>query len=253
MNPSSQTDRLEVKSTVEQIRTRFDADVERFSNLETGQSATIDAPLAMDLLTSAAVASTQGAQSILDIGCGAGNYTLKMLQLCPGANVTVVDLSEPMLERAQERIQASGQAGQIHCIQADVRDLKLPQGSQDIIVAAAVLHHLRAAGEWRAVFAHLFDTLSAGGGLWVFDLVQAENERVQELMWARYGNYLSQFRDEAYRDQVFDYIEQEDSPRSLAFQLDVLERVGFRHAEVLHKVGPFAAFGAIKPEGGLSR
>jgi tRNA (cmo5U34)-methyltransferase len=32
------------KSTVEQIRERFDGDVERFSNLETGQSATIDAP-----------------------------------------------------------------------------------------------------------------------------------------------------------------------------------------------------------------
>ena len=33
------------KSTVEEIRQRFDGDVERFSNLETGQSATVDAPL----------------------------------------------------------------------------------------------------------------------------------------------------------------------------------------------------------------
>ena len=32
------------KSTMEQIRARFDRDVERFSNLETGQSATVDAP-----------------------------------------------------------------------------------------------------------------------------------------------------------------------------------------------------------------
>ena len=38
------------KSTVEEIRERFDADVERFSNLETGQSATVDAPLAMSLI-----------------------------------------------------------------------------------------------------------------------------------------------------------------------------------------------------------
>jgi tRNA (cmo5U34)-methyltransferase len=29
------------KSTVEEIRARFDHDVERFSNLETGQAATI--------------------------------------------------------------------------------------------------------------------------------------------------------------------------------------------------------------------
>jgi len=34
----------------DEIRARFDKDVERFSNLETGQSATIDAPLAMELI-----------------------------------------------------------------------------------------------------------------------------------------------------------------------------------------------------------
>jgi hypothetical protein len=46
-----------MKSTVEEIRQRFDADVERFSNLETGQSATVDAPLALALVAEAATAS----------------------------------------------------------------------------------------------------------------------------------------------------------------------------------------------------
>jgi hypothetical protein len=36
-----------MKSMVEEIPQRFDADVERFSNLETGQSATVDSPLAL--------------------------------------------------------------------------------------------------------------------------------------------------------------------------------------------------------------
>ncbi len=38
----------ENKSSIHEIRKRFDQDVERFSQLETGQAATIDAPLAMD-------------------------------------------------------------------------------------------------------------------------------------------------------------------------------------------------------------
>ena len=46
-----------MKSTVEEIRARFDADVERFSNLETGQLATVDAPLVLDLVTQAAAAA----------------------------------------------------------------------------------------------------------------------------------------------------------------------------------------------------
>ena len=33
-----------MKSSVAEIRARFDHDVERFANLETGQSATVDAP-----------------------------------------------------------------------------------------------------------------------------------------------------------------------------------------------------------------
>jgi tRNA (cmo5U34)-methyltransferase len=67
-------------------------------------------------------------------------------------------------------------------------------------------------------------------------------------MWERYGVYLSQLKNEAYRDHVLAYIEQEDSPRPLMFQLDLLRSVGFREVEILHKNNCFAAFGAIKGE-----
>jgi tRNA (cmo5U34)-methyltransferase len=60
------------KSSVDEIRARFDNDVERFSNLETGQSATMDAPLVLELIVQAAKATTPAAQRVLDVGCGAG-------------------------------------------------------------------------------------------------------------------------------------------------------------------------------------
>src|SRR5436305_13977259 len=90
------------KSTVDGIRRRFDADVERCSNLDTGQSATVDAPLAMALVAQAAAATTPHARHVLDVGCGAGNYTLKLLEQLPNLDVTLIDLSLPMLERARE-------------------------------------------------------------------------------------------------------------------------------------------------------
>ena len=46
------------KSTIDEIRARFDADVERFSNLATGQISTVDAHLAMELISCAAAVST---------------------------------------------------------------------------------------------------------------------------------------------------------------------------------------------------
>ena len=41
--------RLERKSTPDEIRTRFNKEVERFSNQETGRQAAIDAPLVLEL------------------------------------------------------------------------------------------------------------------------------------------------------------------------------------------------------------
>jgi tRNA (cmo5U34)-methyltransferase len=234
-----------MKSTVEQIRARFDQDVERFSNIETGHSAAVDSPLAMDLITRAAAATNPQATHVLDLGCGAGNYTLKLLQVLPNLNATLVDLSQPMLERAVQRIRPAT-SGEVKTAQADIRELDLGEAQFDIILAAAVFHHLRGADEWRSVFSKGYTSLRPGGSLWIFDMLEHSTAAVQALMWERYGEYLVQLKDEQYREHVFGYIEQEDTPRSLMFQIDMLREVGFRDVEILHKNSVFAAFGAIK-------
>jgi tRNA (cmo5U34)-methyltransferase len=233
------------KSTVDEIRSRFDADVERFSNLDTGQSATIDAPLVLELIAGAAAAVSPHATRLLDIGCGAGNYSLKLLERLPGLDVTLVDLSRPMLDRANERVRAKT-SGTVRVIQHDIREADLPAEHYDVIVAAAVLHHLRGDDEWRSVFAKLHACLRPGGSLWIADLVEHSLGEVQSLMWRRYGEYLAALRSEEYREQVFAYVAREDTPRPLVFQLDLLRAVGFSKLEVLHKNSVFAAFGAVK-------
>lgn len=234
-----------MKSTVEQIRQRFDNDVERFSNLEAGHTAAMDSLLAMELIARAAAAVTPAARRVLDIGCGAGNYTLKLLQYLPDLNVMLVDLSKPMLDRAMERIAPVTQ-GSVLTRQGDIRQIDLGQERFDIILAAAVFHHLRGDEEWRAVFGKCHAALRPGGTLWIFDMVEHDDPALQALMWARYGEYLVALKGEDYRKHVFDYIEQEDTPRSLAFQMRELEAAGFGRVEVLHKNAIFATFGAVK-------
>lgn len=84
--------------------------------------------------------------------------------------------------------------------------------------------------------------------MWIFDLVESAIPTVQSLMWQRYGDYLTGLKDAQYRDHVMAYIEKEDTPRSLMFQLDLLREVGFSAVDVLHKNSSFAAFGAVKGE-----
>jgi len=233
------------KSTPEQIRERFDNDVERFSNLQTGQSAQIDSPLILELISSSAATVNPGATHVLDVGCGAGNYTLKLLQKLPNLSVTLIDLSKPMLDRAVQRIKPET-TGTISPLQGDIRDLDLPHNQFDIILAAAVLHHLRGEEEWRAVFRKFHAALKPGGALWVSDFIWHQLPQVQKIMWHRYGEYLTAMKDEQYRDVVFDYTEKEDTPRDLMFQFETLKFAGFEKIELLHKNNCFAAFGAIR-------
>lgn len=233
------------KSTVDEIRARFDADVERFSNLETGQSATVDAPLVLDLVTEAAAACNPGARSALDVGCGAGNYAIKLLRRLPGLDLTLIDLSQPMLNRARERLSTES-VGAIETVPGDIRAIDLPESGFDIILAAMVLHHLRDDSEWESVFAKLHRALKPGGTLWIADHINHEVPAVDALMTRRWGDYLAALRDEPYRDHVLAYVQKEDTPRSLTFQLELLRRVGFRSVDVLHKNSCFAAFGAVR-------
>ena len=235
-----------MKSTVDEIRERFDGDIERFSNFQTGQSSMIDAPLCMDLVAEAAAAVTPGAMSLLDIGCGAGNYTLKLLERLPGADATLIDLSQPMLDRAQARVSAAT-AGRVTTIQVDIREAEFAEGSFDVAVAAAVLHHLRSQDEWSAVMQKLYCAIRPGGSLWVVDLVTHTQSAIQSAMWRRYGDYLAELKDEAYRDHVFEYVDREDSPVPLMTIVDHLRSAGFVGVDVLHKHNCFAALGGVRP------
>jgi tRNA (cmo5U34)-methyltransferase len=206
-----------------------------------GQTALIDAPLSLDMIAEIAAGLVPNARRILDVGCGAGNYSLALLERLPGCAVDLVDLSGPMLDRAKERVGAAT-TGAVTLHQEDIRELALAEGAFDVIVAASVLHHLRTDAEWETVFAKFAHTLRPGGVLFVSDMVEHDLPVVQEIMWRRYGDYLRSVGGDSYREKVFAYIAKEDTPRSLMFQLDLMRKVGFSHTDVLHKNAVFAAF-----------
>lgn len=233
------------KASNEEIKARFDNDVERFSNLETGQKTMLDSPLTMELCTEAAWYVNPDAKELLDIGCGAGNYTIKMLRKIPDLNCTLNDLSMPMLERARERV--SGETrGTITIIQDDMRNLVLPENHFDIILASATFHHLRDDADWENVFSKCYKILKPGGSIWISDIVTHDFPALARMFDQRFAGYLEELGGPELRKKVLDYVEYEDTPRSLNYQTGLLLKVGFSHTEVLHKNAYVAAFGAIK-------
>ncbi|MEG1023092.1 MAG: class I SAM-dependent methyltransferase [Flavobacterium sp.] len=233
------------KSTIAEIKERFDNDVERFSNLETGQLSTIDAKISLELITEASKRIVSNATHVLDIGCGAGNYTLMMLSKVPNLNCTLVDLSLPMLDKAFERVSVETN-GKVEIKQGDIREVDLEENTFDIILAGAVLHHLRDDQDWETTFAKIFKLLKPGGCFMISDLITQDTELLNEYTWQRYGEYLEGIGGAEYRKNVFDYIAKEDTPRSMNYQLDLMKKVGFKSVEILHKNMCFGAFGGIK-------
>lgn len=73
-----------------------------------------------------------------------------------------------------------------------------------------------------------------------------DHAEVNQIVWKMYANYLIGLGGEEYQQKVFDYIEKEDTPRSMSYQLDLMKKVGFSSVEILHKNACFGAFGGIK-------
>ena len=239
------TTALENKSTTLEIRARFDQEVERFSCLETGQQATIDAALVLDLVAQTSAMHLHPHDTVLDIGCGAGNFTLRVLQEVNPLHCHLVDLSQSMLTRAEERIRKMGIAS-IHTYQSDFRASSFGESSFDCILAGAVLHHLRDDEDWKFAFKRFHTWLKPGGRIYVSDLAYFEVPDAQNVMWKRYGEYLESLGGKEYRSKVFAYVDKEDSPRSLPFQLDLLKSTGFSKYDVLHRNSVFACYFGVK-------
>jgi tRNA (cmo5U34)-methyltransferase len=233
------------KSTVNEIRERFDNDVERFSNLETGQVSTIDANISLELITEAANRIIPEAKTLLDLGCGAGNFALKMLSKNKNLCCTLLDLSRPMLDKAYERVSAVT-SNPVEVLQDDIRDVVLKENYFDIILAGAVLHHLRDDADWESVFYKLHGILKSGGCLMISDLITQDTEVLSNYINEKYGEYLESQGGVKYRIHVQEYMNREDSPRSLNYQFDLMKKLGFGKTEILHKNVCFAAYCGIK-------
>ena len=233
------------KSSPEAIRNNFDQQVERFSNIETGQTTAIDSPLCMELVARSATLLNPDAKRVMDLGCGGGNYAVKVTSLLPDVDCTLIDLSANMLAKAEERV-AANISGKVLAIQGDYRDIPLEENTYDVITAGTTLHHLRGDEEWESVFAKVFKTLKPGGTFWINDIVISETDGINQMML---GGWLSMLKKQISPEEIeiyMDRYESEDTPRTLSYQLGLMKQVGFSETIILHKHFNFAAFGARK-------
>jgi SAM-dependent methyltransferase len=106
---------------------------------------------------------------VLELGCGTGRITVPMVRA--GATVIGIDLSEPMLKRARDRVRRTRLGRRARLVRGDIRALPFP-ASQFALVAApyGVLQSLLREADLRDTLRSVHDVLTPGGRL-VIELV----------------------------------------------------------------------------------
>jgi SAM-dependent methyltransferase len=82
-----------------------------------------------------------GGKDALDYGCGRGYIAVRLAE-AGASTVTGIDLSPAELAYAEQRAEAAGMAERVTFVAGDAHHTPFADASFDLIVGAAVLHHL---------------------------------------------------------------------------------------------------------------
>ena len=135
-----------------EVACRFGRSIESYE-----EHAAVQREIAAHLAELAAAYVTQPPRKILEVGCGTGLLTERILQLWAGSELWVNDLVEGMCAKAAARCCVPA----ARCLVGDIESLPLPSAF-DLLISASVFQWLARPAE---TFARLAACLQPGGWL----------------------------------------------------------------------------------------
>lgn len=191
---------------------------------------------------------------ILDLGCGTGELSLKLIKRCPKAQVVAVDYSPRMLEFAFQKIQACGYADRWTGIEADFGDwannpntVEIGTGF-DACVSSLAIHHLMDEMKLK-LFQRIHTSLNPNGWFWNADPTLPESPQLKELYQAVRNEWL-QDTSAQVRDRIGSSSPQghsnPDQLATLSALMQMLKEAKFKSVAVPWKYYGLAVFGGTR-------
>ncbi len=136
-----------------------------------------------------AISAPEPADECVDLGAGTGFVALALAPLT--GSVLAVDIS-PVMARSLAGRAAEAGLRNVRTEVADLRTVRLPAASTDLIVSSYALHHLRDADK-RALVAEAASWLRPGGRIVIADMMfgRGATQRDREILRAKAARFVA--------------------------------------------------------------
>lgn len=183
------------------------------------------------------------AKFVLELGCGTGNLTKRILDTYPDVHVTAVDLSEKMIIKAKEKV--SMYSRRVTFVQKEIEAFTSPY-TYDACVSSLAIHHLDSKHK-QLFFDAAYSLLETRGVLYLFDHTLGASQSLEEINHTAWLMYMrKKGGSEAEIQEIQKRRAAHDICEAIIPQLMMMKRSGFVDIDVVWKYYGLAVFGGRK-------
>ncbi len=194
------------------------------------------------------------ARRLLELGCGTGELSLKLLTHCPNAHLVAVDYSPRMIHQATSKLKKAQLEERVTFIEADFGAWAKGEIQEEIgtnfegCISSLAIHHLSDEIKQQLLLC-IAQSLAPKGCFWNADPILQESSQLQDIylnireQWAiEQGTTLTDIRSQLGNSQPQGYSAQ-DRLASLETHLQWLKLAGFKTVAVPWRFLGLAIFG----------
>lgn len=196
----------------------------------------------LDIVTEAVPFNKKSKLKIIDLGCGTGNLSKKVISAYPKSHLTCLDMSENMIKMAKVKFEKF--PGTIFWL-GDIREFDYSK-KYDVIISSMVLHHVEGTEKIK-FYRKLHKALKNDGIFLNIDIFITKDKNLQKLYtdkWISFmlksGLSLNKVKEMLLRHK------KEDRPVFIEKELENLHKAGFKNPDIIFKNFNFAVYGARK-------
>lgn len=169
------------------------------------------------------------ASSVLELGCGTGNLSLRLAERYPEATLTFLDAAPEMLETTRARLEAKHPSVASRALFVDTSFEKIDSalGSFDLVASSISLHHVK---DKAALYRNIYALVAPSGAFRFSDQLRGATDTIHELNWKRWLEFCRS-RGNCSEDEVTSLLEHaaaHDHYTPLQEQFRLLGEAGFR-------------------------